>query len=91
MKMKILLNVKAKYCDKSDLIFINSLVKKQCKKNVVIIAYFGKRAISYIDTDYSINISLVLNKYNEEVFNIHVRETNTSIYCTRLEVIKVEE
>lgn len=32
-----------------------------------------------------------LNEFNEEVFNIHVRETNTSIYCTRLEVIKVED
>lgn len=90
MKMKILLNVKAKYCNKRDLFYINSLVQKQRNKNVVLIAYFGKRAISYIDTDYSINISLVLNKYNEEVFNIYVRETNTSIYCTRLEVIKVE-
>lgn len=88
--MKILLNVKAKYCNKWELFYINSLVQKQRNKNVVLIAYLGKQPISSIDVDYSINISLVLNKYNEEVFEIYVRETNTSIYCTRLEVIKEE-
>jgi hypothetical protein len=91
MKMKILLNVKSKYCDINDLFYINSLVKNNVKKkNVAIVAYFKNRAISFIDVDYSINISLVLNNYNEEVFDIYVRETNTSIYCTRLEVIKRE-
>lgn len=75
--MKILLNVKAKYCNKRDLLYINSLVQKQRNKNVVLIAYFGKQAIS-----------LHLSKNNEEVFNIYVRETNTSICCTRFEVIE---
>lgn len=87
--MKILLNVKAKNCNVRDLFYINGLIQKQRKNNVVLIAYFGKKAISSIDADYSINISLLLNKNNEEVFNIYVRETNTSIYSTRFEVIKV--
>lgn len=87
--MKILLNVKAKNCNVHDLFYINGLIQNNVKNNVVLIAYFGKKAISSIDADYSINISLLLNKNNEEVFNIYVRETNTSIYSTRFEVIKV--
>lgn len=86
--MKILLNVKAKYCNKWDLFYINSLIQNQRNKNVVLIAYFGKQPISSIDVDYSISISLHLSKNNEEVFNIYVCETNTSICCTRFEVIK---
>lgn len=86
--MKILLNVKAKYCNKWDLFYINSLVQKQRNKNVVLIAYLGKQPISSIDVDYSISISLHLSKNNKEVFNIYVRETNTSIYCNRFEVIE---
>lgn len=86
--MKILLNVKAKYCNKWDLFYINSLIQNQRNKNVVLIAYFGKQPISSIDVDYSISISLHLSKNNEEVFNIYVRETNTSICCTRFEVIE---
>lgn len=86
--MKKLLNVKAKYCNTWDLFHINTLIQSQRNKNVVLIAYFGKQLISSIDADYSISISLHLSKNNEEVFNIYVRETNTSICYTRFEVIK---
>lgn len=87
--MKILLNSKAKYCEKNDLFFINGLIQNQRKNNVMLLAYFGKNAISSIDVDYSINISLCLYKNGIEVYCIHVKDINTNIYCTRFELIKI--
>ena len=87
--MKVLLNIKAENCDKSDLFYINALLDNKRKNNIILICYNGKKALATISNEYKNSVSLICDINEKTTFRLYIFDTNTIIYCNRFEIVEV--